>query len=290
MKQKKMGSKHTDSRWTLQRGKLLRRVLRAEPVSEYLVYVPTTSAPDAHVLVSVHGISHSSWHKQAEMLVPLCERHGIVLLAPGFNDQQYPDYQRLGRKGRGHRADLYLHRCLQELNTLTGANTTNLLFFGHSGGAQFVHRYLMAYPHRVECAVLSAPGWYTFPDPTLKFPYGIRSTSSLPGVIFNPEAYLKVPVTVLVGTEDTKQSKDLISTDRINKQQGLTRIERARNWVAAMQAQAKAHGIPSHVSIVELANAGHSLGDLHSEIAFIESVIHFSRSNASSEASSGILN
>lgn len=290
MKQEKMGSKQTDSRWTLQRGKLLRRVLRAEPVSEYLVYVPTTSAADAHVLVSVHGISHSSWHKQAEMLVPLCERHGIVLLAPGFNDQQYPDYQRLGRKGRGHRADLYLHRCLQELNTLTGANTTHLLFFGHSGGAQFVHRYLMAYPHRVECAVLSAPGWYTFPDPTLKFPYGTRSTSSLPGVIFNPEAYLKVPVTVLVGTEDTKQSKDLISTDRINEQQGLTRIERARNWVAAMQAQAKAHGMPPHVSIVELADTGHSLVDLRSEIAVIESVIHFSRSNDPFDASAGILN
>ncbi len=282
--------KYTDMRQILQRGKLLRRVLKSEPVSEYLVYVPTTIAADAHVLVSVHGISHSSWHQQAEMLVSICERRGIVLLAPDFNAQQYPDYQRLGRKGRGHRADLYLHRCLQELNTLTEANTTHLLFFGHSGGAQFVHRYLMAYPHRVECAILSAPGWYTFPDPVLKFPYGIRSTSSLPGVIFNPEAYLKIPVTVLIGTKDTQQSKDLTSTDRINEQQGLTRIERAHNWVAAMQAQAKAYGIPSQVSIMELADTGHSLVDLRSEIALIESVIHFNQLNDPFNASTGVLN
>lgn len=285
-----MGSKHTNTGWLPQRGQLLRRVLRADPVSEYLVYIPTNSAVDANVLVSVHGISQSGWQKQAEMLVPVCERHGVVLLAPSFNDQQYPDYQRLGRKGRGQRADLFLHRCLRELSTLTGADTTRLRFFGHSGGAQFVHRYLMAYPHRVEFAIVSAAGWYTFPDPTLKFPYGIRSASSLPGVIFNPEAYLKVPVMVLVGTEDTKQSKDLSNIDRINKQQGLTRIERARNWVAAMQAQAKAHGMPQHVSIVELADTGHSLVDLRSEITFIESIIDFSRSNQSISASTGILN
>ncbi len=267
-----MTGEHTKGTWSLPRGRLLRRILRADPGSEYRVYIPTVGAVDAPVLVSVHGISQSSWHKQAEALVPGCERHGVTLLAPSFNGQQHSDYQRLGRKGRGQRADLFLHRCLQELNTMTGADTTHLRLFGHSGGAQFVHRYMMAYPHRVECAVVSAAGWYTFPDPAQKFPYGIRSNANLSGVVFNPEAYLEVPVMVLVGTEDT-QLKDLIRTDRINEQQGLTRIERARNWVAAMQTQAKAHGMPSHVSIVELASTGHSLADMRSEIARIESVI-----------------
>ncbi len=285
-----MDSKHTSSRWLPRRGELLRKVLKADPVSEYLVYIPNSSTVNSHVLVSVHGLYDKSWYKQAEMLVPLCERQGFVLLAPFFNDHQYPDYQRLGRKGRGNRADLFLHLCLQELNTFTGANTAQLRFFGHSGGAQFVHRYLMAYPHRVEFAIVSAAGWYTFPDPALKFPYGIRATASLPSVIFNPEAYLKVPIIVLVGTDDTKQSKDLRNMDRINKQQGFTRIDRARNWVAAMQAQARAYGISSQVSILELAETGHSLTDLGNEISLIESVMHFNRSNDSFSAPAGMLN
>lgn len=284
-----MASIRTNHKWSLPQGQLLRRVLKASPVSEYLVYVPTTNKVDSPVLVSVHGISQSSWLKQAELLVPTCERHGVTLLAPGFNDQQYTDYQRLGRKGKGHRADLFLHRCLEELNTTTGADTTHLRLFGHSGGAQFVHRYLMAYPHRVESAVVSAAGWYTFPDPTLKFPYGTRTSSSLPGVSFNPEAYLKVPVMVLIGTEDTK-SEDLLSSDRINKQQGITRIERARNWVEAMRAQAKAYGMPSLVNIVELIGASHSLADISHEIPHIESTIHFSRFTNSGEVSIGTLN
>ncbi len=272
-----MANKHTNLKWTLPRGELLRRVLKANPISEYLVYVPTAAAADSPVLVSVHGISQRSWLKQAELLVPTCERYGVTLLAPGFNDQQYTDYQRLGREGKGYRADLFLHRCLEELNTMTGADTTHVRLFGHSGGAQFVHRYLMAYPHRVECAVVSAAGWYTFPDPTLKYPYGTRPSSSLRGVSFNPEAYLKVPVIVLIGTEDNQQSDDLSSSDRVNKQQGITRIERARNWVAAMQAQAIAYGMESLVSIVELIGASHSLADISSEIPHIESMIHYSR-------------
>lgn len=285
-----MASKHTNSKWTLSRGQLLRRVLRTSPISEYLVYVPTSDAADSPVLVSIHGISQNSWLKQAELLVPTCERHGVTLLAPGFNDQQYNDYQRLGRRGKGLRADLFLHRCLEELNTMSGADTTHIRLFGHSGGAQFAHRYLMAYPHRVECAVVSAAGWYTFPDPTSKFPYGTRPSSNLPGVSFNPESYLKVPVTVLIGTEDTKQSEDLSSSERINKQQGITRIERARNWVAAMQAQAKAYGMPSLVNIVELIGASHSLADISNEILHIESMIHYSRFSGSSNVSISSLN
>lgn len=285
-----MVSKQIHPKWSLPCGQLLRRSLRTDPLSEYLVYLPTTGTADTTVLVSVHGISRNSWIKQAEVLVPTCERHRVTLLAPSFSDQQYADYQRLGRIGRGQRADLFLHRCLAELNMMTGVDTTHIRLFGHSGGAQFVHRYLMAHPHRVDSAVVSAAGWYTFPDPTQKFPYGIRSASSLPGLSFNPESYLKVPVMVLVGTEDTEQSEDLFSSERINKQQGVTRIERARNWVAAMQAQARAHGMQSLVSLVELAGISHSLADLSREIPHIEGMIHYSRFLNSHDASINTLN
>ncbi|NBQ70503.1 MAG: hypothetical protein EBU46_17395, partial [Nitrosomonadaceae bacterium] len=94
---------------------------------------------------------------------------------------------------------------------------------------------------------------------------------------------------VLIGTEDTK-SEDLLRSDRINKQQGITRIERARNWVEAMRAQAKAYGMPSLVNIVELIGASHSLADISHEIPHIESTIHFSRFTNSGEVSIGTLN
>jgi pimeloyl-ACP methyl ester carboxylesterase len=250
----------------------LRRALRSDPDLEYSVYVPSSGALDAPVLVAAHGVSRS-WNQQAAAFVAACESQGVVLLAPSFSGETHADYQRLGREGRGQRADLFLHRCLQELSSLTGADTTRIYLFGHSGGAQFAHRYLLAYPHRVARAVIAAAGWYTFPDPAQKYPYGIRSSRRLPGVVFNPEAYLQVPVTVLVGTNDT-QSKNLRSSDRVNAQQGATRIERAHNWVAAMREQARLYGIQPGVSLIELPGAGHSFNELCRQVGLVERVFH----------------
>lgn len=250
----------------------MRRSLRSDPELEYLVYVPTAGAIDAPVLVAAHGVSRS-WNEQAAAFVAHCESHGVVLLAPSFSGEAHGDYQRLGRVGRGQRADLFLHRCLQELTSLTGADTTQFGLFGHSGGAQFAHRYLMAYPHRVARAVIAAAGWYTFPDAELKFPYGIQSSRRLPGVVFNPEAYLRVPVTLLVGSEDV-QSKHLGTSERVNAQQGLTRVERAHNWVAAMEAQARLFGIAPQVSLVELPGSGHSFEELCQHGALVERLFH----------------
>jgi pimeloyl-ACP methyl ester carboxylesterase len=234
-------------RWSLPRGQLLRRTLRTDSQLEYSVYVPTAGGVDAPVLVAAHGISRS-WNGQAEAFVAACES-----------------------LGRGQRADLFLQNCLQEVHSLTGADVSQVRLFGHSGGAQFAHRYLMAYPHRVARAVVAGAGWYTFPDTASKFPYGIRSSRRLPGVTFNPEAYLQVPVTVMVGANDTEPHL-LRGSDRVNLQQGRTRVERARNWVAAMHAQATAHGVVPRVEHVELPNAGHSFADLCRHGALIERV------------------
>ena len=238
----------------------MRRTLRTDTDLEYSVYVPTTGGVDAPVLVAAHGISRS-WNGQAEAFVAGCELLGVTLVAPSFSGTPHADYQRLGREGRGQRADQFVHQCLQEVHSLTGADITQVRLFGHSGGAQFAHRYLMAYPHRVAGAVIAGAGWYTFPDTALTFPYGIRSSRRLPGVTFNPEAYLNVPVTLLVGAKDT-ESHRLRGSERVNLQQGLTRVDRARSWLAAMHAQAAAHGITPRVDLVELPEAGHSFADL----------------------------
>jgi pimeloyl-ACP methyl ester carboxylesterase len=257
-------------RWSLPRGRLLRRTLRTDTELEYSVYIPTTGGVDAPVLVAAHGMSRT-WNGQAEAFTAGCEQLGITLVAPSFSGPPHADYQRLGREGRGHRADHFLHHCLQEVQTLTGADITQVRLFGHSGGAQFAHRYLMAYPHRVAGAVVAGAGWYTFPDTALKFPYGIRASRRLPGVSFNPEAYLNVPVTVLVGARDTEPHK-LRSSEQVNLQQGLTRVDRARNWVAAMHAQGAAHGIAPRVDLVELPDAGHSFADLCRSGALVDRV------------------
>lgn len=242
--------------WSLPRSRVLQRVLHADPMQEYLVYVPSSAGPGAPIFVAVHGLACNP-HELARVFSGLCEKAGVVLLAPIFTTEQHADYQRLGRLGRGVRADLALDRCVAEVAALTGADAKQIHLFGYSGGAQFAHRYLMAHPHRVVRAVVTSAGWYTFPDIRRRFPYGIRPHRKLPGVRFDPVEFLRVPVTVLVGERDVGDAR-LRSTQRLNEQQGANRLQRARNWVAAMQAAAVAHGYEPHATCTEVPETDHS--------------------------------
>ncbi|HEX6852727.1 MAG TPA: hypothetical protein VF139_15125 [Candidatus Polarisedimenticolaceae bacterium] len=251
-----MAATRPHPRWSLPRGRILLRALRSDPTQEYLIYVPASAAPGAPVLVAVHGISRNVL-EHTVVFSPLCEEQGAVLVAPVFTPDQHMDYQRLGRRHRGHRVDLLLHRFLAEAGSLSGADVAQIHLFGFSAGAQFAHRYLMAHPDRVARAAVAAAGWYTFPDHSRKYPYGIRPGRSLEGVNFNPERFLRVPVEVLIGHNDVGSS-NVRRSERLDAQQGTNRVERARSWVAAMRDAATAYGLKPLVSLTEVPGIDHS--------------------------------
>ena len=135
-------------------GRVLHMTLRSNPDQQYLLYLPTTGAKDAPIFVSVHGISRTV-EEHATRFAPYAERYRVVLVAPYFPKKIFPDYQRLGRVGQGDRADQVLQKIVTEVGELTGAHNDKLYLFGYSGGAQFVHRYMLAFPERVAKLVSS---------------------------------------------------------------------------------------------------------------------------------------
>ncbi len=236
------------------------RVLRVPelPRLEYFTYVPQRVAPGSSLLVAVHGVSRNA-HEQAQLLAPLCEKTGCVLAAPLFSRKQFPDFQRLGRPGRGARADLALDAMLSELRHDLGLRFERVLLLGYSAGAQFVHRYAMAHPGGLTGAIVGAPGWFTFPSRDQDYPYGLRLERELPGVEFRAEAFLRVPILVVVGAEDDDERSDhLYRSSAVDRQQGKSRLERAERWVAAMHETAAEAGLASRVRLVTLPGAGHS--------------------------------
>ena len=241
----------------LPQGQVLRRSLRTDATQEYFLYIPSSGSTAAPLFVAVHGISRNAL-EHATMFAEHAEAYGVTLLVPYFTEKENDDYQRLGRAGRGSRADLVLDAILQEVARLTGASASKIYLFGFSGGAQFAHRYTMAHPERVARAVVAAAGWYTFPDVRTPYPYGIGPSAELPSLQFDPEQFLRVPITVLVGEEDIQQSESLRRNPEVDNQQGVTRIDRARNWVAAMRAAADAHHLEPLVSFDQVAGIQHS--------------------------------
>lgn len=250
---------HPDGKWSLPKGQVLRRARHDDPTQEYFVYAPVSAGAGAPLFVGVHGISRNA-HELARRFSDHCEKFKVVLVAPYFTQGHSRDYQRLGRSGRGPRADAALHSILEEVAWLTGAATARFHLFGFSGGAQFAHRYAMAYPHRVAGAVVAAAGWYTFPDARKRFPYGIRASRDLPGVRFDPEEFLRVPITAIVGERDTS-TEDLRRTKRV-RGQGQDRVERAKSWVEAMRTAARAYHLDPAVSLDVIPGGDHSFSNL----------------------------
>jgi pimeloyl-ACP methyl ester carboxylesterase len=241
----------------LPRGVVVRRSLAEDPATRFQIYVPKQTAANPRIFVSVHGISRNA-REHAKRYAALAESYGVVLVAPEFPADRFPDYQRLGRADRSERADLVLARVVAEVARETGAGGDQVWLFGYSGGGQFVHRYAMAYPERVAGYVVGAAGWYTFPDATLRFPRGIKKNSDLEDIRFDPDRFLKVPGAVVVGERDVHPGTALRKTREVEEQQGATRFERGERWVAAMNEAAAARGLPAHYVFHELSRSPHS--------------------------------
>ena len=232
----------TESIESIDPGKVHTRQVNGDAALRYFIYVPKKTTEHTSLFVSVHGISRNA-REHAELFAPLAEQYGVVLVAPVFSRQHFDDYQRLGRKGNGRRADHAMQQITSEAERLTGADCRKIFLFGFSGGGQFAHRYTMAHPEHVKRLVIGAAGWYTHPDESCKFPYGIAPTSRLKDINFHARKFLQVPACVLVGQWDTKLDPGINRSKRIQQQQGITRLERGRRWIDAMNRAAIAHGL-----------------------------------------------
>ncbi|MDH3207668.1 MAG: hypothetical protein OEO79_13785 [Gemmatimonadota bacterium] len=238
-------------------GEILRLVSPGEPDLHFRLFVPTRIRPNRPVFVAVHGISRNA-DEQAHFWGPLAERHGLVVVAPHFGADDFPDYQRLGRMGYGPRADLALLRAIGEVRSSLAIHSQRLLMFGYSGGGQFTHRFAMAYPKAVRAAVVAAAGWYTFPEPDTRYPLGLRVGRRLPGVHLQERALLRVPILTIVGGGDTERDASLRQSPRLDRHQGHNRVERALRWVAAMREAAARQGLSARIELQTIPATGHS--------------------------------
>jgi poly(3-hydroxybutyrate) depolymerase len=237
--------------------RIMARGLAQDPRQQYYLYVPQGGGCDAPTLVTVHGISRNA-REHIEGFQPLAEQYGVVVVAPVFPRDRFPDYQRLGQSGRGERPDRALGQILAELRAVTKADTNRLLLFGFSGGGQFVHRYAMAYPRNVAAVAVGAAGWYTFPDPLIRFPRGLEPHPGLGDLRFDAAEFLKIPMAVFVGERDIRRGTVLKQSNEVDEQQGATRLERGERWIAAMRAAAARHKLPTRYAFSVLPEAGHS--------------------------------
>ena len=230
------------------------------PGLRYALRLPPEPGADTPVFVAIHGISRNALdHFNA--FAGLAQSRQAIVIAPLFDAAGFPDYQRLGRRGLGSRADLALIALVDDVLASRGLQSRKLHLFGHSGGAQFTHRFVIAHSQRVARYAISAAGWYTFPDESADYPYGLREPPDGLDMTCQP-LFLSVPGCVFVGMRDQRRGPSLRQRERVDTQQGTTRIERAMRWTAAMNSRARELGLPEPLQLRRLPDTGHSFSGL----------------------------
>jgi hypothetical protein len=174
----------------------------------------------------MHGTGRDA-ERYLETAAPVGERYQVLVVALEFSRNDYPsgDAYTLGVVTHGrmdaHAAEegrwrSHLETPYMEIERTFGAVKQALqsqqpgyFIFGHSAGAQFVHR-LLTFVHcpRVMGAVAANAGWYTLPTidkrwPT--FPYSLRGAAL---EFQDTREVLAAPLTILLGTKDTRSTKE----------------------------------------------------------------------------------
>ncbi|WP_420599603.1 alpha/beta hydrolase [Neptuniibacter sp.] len=224
---------------------------RALPV---WIYMPVNINQPDRLIVAVHGISRE-YKSQLAAYKKLADKMGCGLLVPEFSRTTFPRYQQLAKDSSSQRADTELNTFLVALKVQLQQPFLKVHLCGYSGGAQFAHRYAMLYPQNVASLVLCSAGWYTCPDPAIEFPYGIAKWPAWLGKL-RLEEMMKIPTLVMVGELDLKREKSLRKSKALDAQQGRTRVERAENWVEAINHQ-KQQSAYARVQYKQLLGVGH---------------------------------
>ncbi|MEM8959057.1 MAG: alpha/beta hydrolase [Pseudomonadota bacterium] len=226
------------------------------------IHVPATLTDGLPPLLALHGISRDARGIAREFTGP-CAMRGQILIVPRFSNRHWPHFQRIG----GVRPDQALLSLLSIVKDMGLAATQRVALFGYSGGAQLAHRFAMIYPQRVASLHVAAAGWYCLPDPSIPFPVGIGPADgklkvNVPALALTQLAdYLRLPLRVYVGSDDTLRDDALRKDARLDDIQGQDRRARAYSFADTFRAAGDAHGIIPDLSITELPRCGHSFSD-----------------------------
>lgn len=219
---------------------------------------PDRVDPSARVLVAVHGIRRGA-QEQAALFAPQAAALGRIVIAPLFDAQRWPRYQRLGDS-----ADTALLDLLEGLGDDAVTPIDRSVRFdlcGFSGGAQFAHRFAMLHPERIGRLSMASAGWYTFPD-NAPYPYGLGpprgSGARTARMQSRFEQFLRLPIDVYVGERDNRRDANTRSGDDVDRQQGRDRRTRASRWSEALAIEAGVRGIVPRIQFVVLPGCGHS--------------------------------
>lgn len=199
-----------------------------------------------------------TWGKDAK------EKHYMVFI-PQFPMKDYPLhlYQEVGVMNKKHTilnprnetTASMIDRVFEFVKKHTATLRNDYQIYGHSAGGQFVQRFMLFHdsPY-VSRAIVGSPGWYTFPDHSALFPYGIKDVPYVDEMTL--KRMLNKDIIIQTATLDTVREWFLRKTPEADAQ-GRNRFERGNRFYNFCREYAAQHNWPFRWRMQTVQNVNH---------------------------------
>lgn len=208
---------------------------------------PACAAKPCPLLIAIHGMGRNAKGAR-DAWVAAADRDGFLVLAPRFDKDQFPSrrFQQGGVRGEPDKAKWtfgLIERLLDAARASGRVSGSSYTLFGHSAGAQFVHRMMLLMPDaRIATAAVANAGYYTLPALAGEraYPYSLKGTPAVDAML--AAAFAK-PMLVMLGDRDIDPDHRQLNKSRGAEEQGPTRFARGEHFMTAARDEARRLGV-----------------------------------------------
>lgn len=228
-------------------------------------YKPAKATRDSRLVFVMTGVKRNgedyrnNWIRHADT-------YNFILVVPVFPRQYYshPDDYTFGgvtTNDRAHWGYQTLEHLFDAIRAREDLSATRYTIYGHSAGAQFVHRLVlfMGDAARYETAVAANAGWYTLPTygdgPQQRFPLALDPRMTADTAL---SAIFARRVLVMLGDRDTDPDHPALNRSPQAMAQGKHRMARGQNFFAQAKAKAEDLGVPFNWEMLFVPGVAHS--------------------------------
>jgi hypothetical protein len=240
------------------------------PPMAVFYHIPAGDITTMPILMSFHGADRDG-NNHRDYWIDMANENGFIVIAPEFSSANYPGLgdnylmSNIFDNGDNPSPETFNDKNEWTFSTLdplfdyvkAGVSGTQEKYsaWGHSGGAQFLHRFVTYLPNsNLDIAVCSNAGWYTVPETGVRFPYGIGN-GQLP--MADLTAAFSRKLIVHLGQNDDNPNSGLRRNTIVDVQQGIHRLERGQYYFNTSQTTAQSMAVSFNWEKHELPNVGH---------------------------------